>query len=306
MLHRLLTIIVASFLTACGPIKVDGVPTPIPSPLPDCTSFAPRDYNSLCQKEVVSPDQQHRWSEECLNLGMELRCQILFPNGQKSAEHDWSLKWSPTNTHTLVPIGGNHDTPPAGYELWNMLTGTRTAVLEPAGSPWRNMLEWIEWAPDGLSVFYLKYGSSDRTSIVLVQIDAATGAERVMRQCPDWLLATLWNADAYRHWSPYCDNVRMPPDVPAILSFMVEPKTINAGESITLRWTSQGGTVATLRHNVSGTLSDEASVPVSGTLSMRTPNMRIEEGFHPQFDFVLRVTNDRGQSDELTVQVRIE
>lgn len=231
-LHRSLALLVALLLTACGPLEVGFEPTPVPSPLSDCKSLAPDpNYVHLCQMDVVSPDQQHRWLEECEDLGMELRCRILFPNGQKSAKHGWQLKWSPMNTYALVPIGGNHDTPPGGYELWNMLTATRIGVLEPI-SPWMNRLEWIEWAPDGLSVFYLKDGSPDRTSVVLAQIDAATGVESVTRQCPDWLLATLRSADDYRHWSPYCDNVRIPRDVPAILSFTVEPTAINTGESV--------------------------------------------------------------------------
>ncbi len=298
-LHRSLTFLVVLILAACGPLKVDVVPTPVPSPLPNCQPV----WHSYphCQMEVVSPDQQHRWPEECFDYGMDVDCQILFPNGQKSAEYGWSSpKWSSTNTYALVPIGGNHDTPSDGYELWNMLMGTRIAVLKPAGSPWMSMLEWIKWAPDGLNVFYLKYGSPDRTSIVLAQIDAATGAESVMRQCPDWILATLWNADDYRHWSPYCDNVRMPPDVPAILSFTVEPKTIKPGESITLRWTSQGGTIATLQHNVADRMGDEIRVPVNGTLSM--PSGRAQYG---AYMFILRLTNESGQTDRNTVYLPI-
>lgn len=300
-LHRLLTSLMVLFLSACGSFKVDAVPTPVPSPLPDCKSLAPDpNYSHLCQMEVVSPDQQHRWHQECEDLGMELRCQILFPNGQKSAKHDWSLKWSPTSTYALVPIGGNHDTPPGGYELWNMLTATRLGVLEPT-SPWMSRLEWVEWAPDGLSVLYLKHGFPDRRSIVLAQIDAATGAESVMRQCPDWLLATLWSADDYRHWILYCDNVRMPPDVPAILSFAVEPKTTKPGESITLRWTSQGGTVATLQHNVAGTMGDEIRVPVSGTLSMLSGRAQ-----YGSYMFILRLTNESSQTDKDTVSLPIK
>lgn len=267
-----------------------------PSASPTDWSFSKDCYDQPCQVDLVSPDQQHRWPQECRSLGLDVQCQILFPDGQKSAVYRlvWALKWSPTNTHLLVPIGGSHDTPPGGYELWNMLTATREAVLDTALSR-----VWVEWAPEGLSVFYLKRGSTS-VPVGLALLDVETGVEIATRQCPVRLLNTLQDGEDYRFWSQFCDSVPVPPAVPVILSFTIEPTDVYPGESVTLRWTASGGTEATLQQNASGTFRDAVRVPVSGTTSVS-----IERDQRGWSDFTLRLTNAGGQSDWLSVRLTI-
>jgi hypothetical protein len=267
-----------------------------PSASPTAWSLYQDCYDRPCQVDLVSPDQQHRWPQECHSLGLDVECQILFPNGQKSAIYRlfWALKWSSTNTHLLIPIGGSHDTPPGAFELWNMLTATREMVLDVPFSPL-----WIEWAPEDLSLFYLKPASTSEP-VSLAMVDVAAGMETITRQCPLWLLNTLQDGVDYRFWSQFCDNVPLPAAAPVILSFTLEPPAVHPDESVTLRWTTSGGTAATLQQNASGTFGDAVAVPVSGTLSVS-----IESGQRAWSDFTLRLTNDDGQTDQGSVRLTI-
>jgi len=279
---------------APSPTRLSELATPSASPA--AWSLYTDCYDQPCQVDLVSPDQQHRWPQECHSLGLDVECQILFPNGQKSAVYRlfWALKWSPTNTHLLIPVGGSHDTPPGAFELWNMLTATREMVLDV---PFASL--WIEWAPEDLSVFYLKPASTSE-SVSLAMVDVATGMETLTRQCPVWLLNTIQEGADYRFWSQFCDNVPLPPAAPVILSFALEPPTVYPGESVTLRWTTSGGTGATLQQNASGIFHDAVAVPVSGTLSLS-----IEHDQRAWSDFTLRLTKEGGQVDQRSAQLTI-
>ncbi len=143
-----------------------------------------------------------------------------------------------------------------------MLTATRVAVLDTAANP-----VWVEWEPEGQRVFYLKRASAPEQTYLAI-VEAQTGRESITRQCPPWLLSAIQSGDAYRSWSQFCDNVTAPPTAPVILSFTIEPTAVYPGESATLRWTTSGGTAATLEQNTNGTFHDALGVPLSGTMSV--------------------------------------
>jgi hypothetical protein len=222
-------------------------------------------YNQPCMIDLVSPDGQYRWPQECRYLGIDIRCQILFPNGQKSVVYNWPLEWSPTGAHLLVPIGGNHDTPASGYELWNMLTATRVAELNTSYPG------WIGWSPDGGTILYVKRGSPDAAPVGLVSLDAGSGVETATRQCPVWQQqAAIQSGDDYRFWLQYCDNVAVPSNIPVILNFTVEPTEVSPGETVTLRWQTSGGVKATLRQNENANFQEPIEVPTNGTMEVTT------------------------------------
>jgi len=93
--------------------------------------------------------------------------------------------------------------------------------------------------------------------------------------------------------------VPVPPDEPVILGFEIEPAAPSAGQTATVRWTSTGGTAATLM--VWSNSVESYSVAVSGTTTVwadcqpHAPTMFVN----------LTLINDGGESDSIYVQIHV-
>jgi hypothetical protein len=60
---------------------------------------------------------------------------------------------------------------------------------------------------------------------------------------------------------------------PSIQSFQIEPQTINPGDSVTLSWQASGEQAAIYWLEPGGPLNDMHTVPLSGTLTIQTPDV---------------------------------
>ncbi len=264
-----------------------------PVPSPTTISFAENCYDQPCTIELISPDQQRRWPLICRSLGLDVECEIQFSNGQKSTRYRWPLKWSSTSAYLLVPVGGSHDTPVSGYELWNMATETREKVFDVAFSG------YAEWAPDGQRVFYLSRSSGSDPGR-LMKIDLAAGGESSTRECPDFLLGQIRTADDYRFWLSYCDNVPVLSNAPTILSFTVEPDTASPGDMVTVQWSTSGGVTASLQQNVNGNFAEPVEVALNGSTQVTLGTD--QRGW---VDFHLELTGNDQRSDMKTAWLGI-
>jgi hypothetical protein len=243
-------------------------------------------YNTPCQRELISPDGQHRWPETCTFYGLDLLCNINFPNGNNSARFGWPLLWSADGQFLAVPQGGTHDSPAGGYEIWNMAEGTRTAALAFNYNFGRQM-----WSPTGHALAYVKRLTDGTYEFHLV--DAATGADQVARQCPTWATDPVKISGDF-DWRTVCDNWAPPPGEPVILSYSVDPTEASPGQSVTLNWTSVNAASAELTtYSASSAPSAPTVLPPNGSLVV--PIGKDEIG---AFSLNLIVKDQAGKTDQ--------
>jgi len=76
--------------------------------------------------------------------------------------------------------------------------------------------------------------------------------------------------------TPSLATPTVPPQASAlavgITSFSISPQTINPGDAITLTWQATGQQAAIYRQDPRGPLTDMRAVPLSGTLTIKTPD----------------------------------
>jgi hypothetical protein len=241
-------------------------------------------YAKTCQRLLLAPDGQRTWPETCTYLGMDMDCYVTFPNSQQTAHYRWSVIWSADGQFLAVPEGGSHDTPPAGYEIWNMAEGVKTSRIAYNGILQR-------WSPTGHTVAYVKRLTSGDQEFWLM--DAATGAGQPTRQCPSWATDPLKISD-YFDWRQVCDIWVPPAGQPVILSFTVAPSEASPGDNVTVTWASANATSARLRTYASNsTDAPEMAVPPSGSLVVT-----ISKDDRFAYMFYLTVTDDAGQADQ--------
>ena len=267
--------------------------TTVPTPLPASPSPSNADcYNQACIREIVSPDGQNRWPETCTNLGLDTICFITFSNGKVTERFGWPVVWSADGQYLAVPQGGNHDSFPGGYEIWNMSQGLpvgtfKYAMGEQRWSPTGHTISYLKFLPDGTKEFHL--------------LDAGASADQVTRQCPTWATDALKNSDMF-DWRSVCDNWTPPAGIPVVLDFTAQPAEANPGDTVTLAWTSTGATSAQVEQTSGmGNVIAPISVPVSGTLSITIPVQ--DRGWHG-FSLVAKDSGGQGDTRLRMVQIR--
>jgi hypothetical protein len=265
-------------------------PTAQPTPVPATASPSALDcYNKPCRRELIAPDGQSRWPETCIYLGMDTECYITFPNGQKTTPFRWPLAWSADGQFLLVPKYGSHDSPPGGYEIWNMAAGALSATVNDDNGS-------LVWSPAGHTLAYVRNLVYPAQEFRL--LDAATGEQAATRQCPEWATRKIILTDKL-DWPKLCDNWTPPADEPLILSFTVEPKVVNPGENVTLVWTTIYASAAQIESRPNARpASDPTAVPLSGSLVVTIgPEERI------QHTFELAIRDNAGKSDRRSQSV---
>ncbi len=112
---------------------------------------------------------------------MDWRCSAVFPNGATLWGQPW--RWSPDGQFALNCLGGNHDSPCIGYAVWDMVNGrvTYDGLIN-------DVLSYMDWSPDeGHTLIYIVEGAAGRVPDEAYSLDAATGHEMVLTECPVWL-----------------------------------------------------------------------------------------------------------------------
>jgi hypothetical protein len=114
---------------------------------------------------------------------MVLSCKMSFPNGNVLWGAPRNIPpeaWSSDNHYVAVNVGGNHDTPPDGFEIWDMVNGTTGKGYRPYA--------FHMWSPvDKHTLVYQMVGYIDTVPSEFIEIDAASGDETILQECPDWL-----------------------------------------------------------------------------------------------------------------------
>jgi hypothetical protein len=178
------------FLAACQSPTPNATLTPRPVPT---TRLTPTPYSVSV---VKSSDGKTRAQLICYLGYMQLDCETDFPNGHvlHGAPSDPSNSpsaWSPDNNYTIVCVGANHDSPCAGFEVWDMVNGVVQRTL-PYDSPFH------QWEPDQPhTLIYLLESHYVGVLDQLIDYDAASATDTNLAACPDLILKTLPQA---------CDN----------------------------------------------------------------------------------------------------
>jgi hypothetical protein len=244
-------------------------------------------------RELFAPDGSRHWTEECLNIGLDTDCQIQLANGGRLAYRTfWPVIWSADSLYLLIAVGGSHDTPPGGYQIWDMATETRVAEVTPASAG------WLWWSPEGHSLAYVAKEASGQLALAL--LDPATGQRAATRQCPDWAMNRVPSSDALQ-WNGLCDNWTPPAGVPVVISFSVTPAEVLPGQPVTLTWESVGGTTAEVRQSSpSGALHDPVPVPPSGAVTLT-----VDASERLLYTFDLLVSDLAGNTDRRSRTVQL-
>ena len=169
-LDRLIPLVLV-LLTACTPTAASVTATPRPTP-----TLPPPYYVG----SVKAPGGRTLATESCYSFGTDYAFWVLFPNGRRLAGdlRNGGGGLSPDGSFAIVDVGGNHDSPPTGMAVWDMLGGTviDNLPLAPFG-----------WDPSQPHILvYLRVEANTDGLDRLVELDAVSQAETQLPTCPDW------------------------------------------------------------------------------------------------------------------------
>ncbi len=114
---------------------------------------------------------------------MVVTCEMRFPNGNilwGAPENLSPEAWSADNQYVVVSVGGTHDSPSVGFQVWDMANGTAGFYHHPS--------TFHMWSPvDKHTLVYQIVGYIDTIPSEFIEVDAASGDETILQECPDWL-----------------------------------------------------------------------------------------------------------------------
>jgi hypothetical protein len=127
---------------------------------------------------------------ECVVSGMDQRCEIIFPNGNR-IPNPQSAYWSPDQKFAIFCVEQFHSSPCAGYQVWRMSDGEKVTGMACDYSH--------QWVPDSDHILACATSLTSYENIKAKTIffDATTGKETYPR-CPGWLWLPIlsWTREA--------------------------------------------------------------------------------------------------------------
>lgn len=165
-------------LTACETPIISIVVTPTPTrrlpPTPRMT--ATPSYIG----PVKSPDGRTLATLVCHSVSMYSSCTTRFPNGHYFSGSPGAEDWSPDNNYVVVGVGGDHDSPPIGFQAWDMVNGEMVRSFHDFD------FGWDPSRPHTL-VYVVVNDPFGAALGEIIEIDASTKAEKHLTACPDWI-----------------------------------------------------------------------------------------------------------------------
>lgn len=127
---------------------------------------------------VKSPNGIVYATLSCFQGLMQWHCQTHFSNGHTlSGEPD---DWSPDGKYALACFGDTHDSPCSGFYVWDMAAGVNVGTI------WTSFYQWSPLAEHTL--VYLDEQSVIGVPDDLRELNASSGEETILQECPDWFL----------------------------------------------------------------------------------------------------------------------